>query len=433
MMASSSKILRLFGNDYIIVNPGGGKDNSATADHAAPLNIAVVTTVAETTTTSNTTNMAVVNIHETTTTTCSTSSNMAVVNIPETTTTTTTSTGKMIRLLGVNIYPGVGSSENSTAADNTALFDMAVVCAENSTAVADNTAPLDMAVVGSENSTAAADNTMPLDVAVTVAETTTLGSTSNIISPAIFETITNNNNVNVVRAPKRSRTSSNNASSSSSPPPLKIRKKQVNPRPSREEILKIAGFVPPELPSQLVEKVKNMGCDSPPKLVMQKYLHASDVNSHQGRLMIPKMELEKHNALLVDGFNEEEKKHLIEGGGIRVRILLETSNEEEEEEEEEMYVSLSSWSKPKDVMNKLVLTTEWNNVREKAGLEKTNVIQLWSFRYGEQQPKLGFVLLKVKGSVPVEDIVPVADLEQERVDLSPRPDADCVLHNGTVN
>ncbi|XP_021768249.1 uncharacterized protein LOC110732597 [Chenopodium quinoa] len=184
---------------------------------------------------------------------------------------------------------------------------------------------------------------------------------------------------NQERVLKRGRSSEQGHNKSS-----RVPKKQKNPGPSKEEKKK-AKFKPPNLPSELVEKAMGMGGGrgEVPKLVMQKYITASDVKRQQNRLLLTKTDMREHNGLVL---TDEEKRELKEGGDIKVTLILQNK--------EEMELNLSMWPKNTDEKKTLVLQSCWWDVTNKINLKHGDVAQLWSFRFGQER-KIAFVFLQV--------------------------------------
>ncbi|KAK3010959.1 hypothetical protein RJ639_011855 [Escallonia herrerae] len=142
---------------------------------------------------------------------------------------------------------------------------------------------------------------------------------------------------------------------------------------------------PPDLPTDVKHKILSLG-GSDVKLVIQKGLYATDVKDNHNRLSIPARTASK-------GFlTEDEEKRLGNHNGyvesLDVKLI-------EPKGGDPAVLSFRRWTMRKKSGKSsacYVLTSNWNAVKKRNGLEKKMVIQLWSFRV---QGELWFALVLV--------------------------------------
>uniref|UniRef100_A0A803L665 Enoyl reductase (ER) domain-containing protein n=1 Tax=Chenopodium quinoa TaxID=63459 RepID=A0A803L665_CHEQI len=159
------------------------------------------------------------------------------------------------------------------------------------------------------------------------------------------------------------------------------KKAKKNPRPTKEQKKK-TDFKQPNLPSELIEKVKGL-TDEVPKLVMQKYITVTDVSEHHKRLLISKTDMRKVNGCML--LNDQEKRELDQGRDIKVIVIWETK--------EEVNLSLSKWPKKNSELDEstrnYVLQSDWIEVTNKIDPKEDDVGQLWTFRFGQDKREPG--------------------------------------------
>ncbi|KAK3040301.1 hypothetical protein RJ639_028216 [Escallonia herrerae] len=140
---------------------------------------------------------------------------------------------------------------------------------------------------------------------------------------------------------------------------------------------------PPHLPTDVENEILRLG-GSDVKLVIQKGLYATDVNDNHNRLSIPALTASK-------GFltEDEEKRHENHNGyveSVDVKLI-------EPKGGDPAILSFRRWNMKKKSGKSsacYVLTSNWNAVKKRNGLEENMVIQLWSFRV---QGELWFALV----------------------------------------
>ncbi|GAB2235402.1 hypothetical protein Droror1_Dr00025826 [Drosera rotundifolia] len=157
-------------------------------------------------------------------------------------------------------------------------------------------------------------------------------------------------------------------------------KKKRAQLPSKEEINK-EKVVPPPLPMEVKAKIHEKG-GTDIMLVMQKYIFDTDVKTSEGRLSIPDVEF-RHDK---DSFLKDEEKAMLnhpkdaEGKKQGISVLV-------------FDLSLIEWTLELKRWKCYVLVKQWNKLFNANEIQSGDLVQLWSFRYGEG--KLGFAMVKL--------------------------------------
>ncbi|KAK4336546.1 hypothetical protein RND71_044148 [Anisodus tanguticus] len=134
------------------------------------------------------------------------------------------------------------------------------------------------------------------------------------------------------------------------------------------------------------------GCLKSTILVIEKTLFETDVKPAEGRLSIPQKEVTKFLRLGEMFLNPEEEARLSTRIGEKMSTMSVTLIEPSRQK---CKINLRKWYMNKDngkTSSSYVLVTYWNEVVRRNTLKSGTLVQLWSFRKGEE---LCFALVKV--------------------------------------
>ncbi|KAG5578565.1 hypothetical protein H5410_058699 [Solanum commersonii] len=142
---------------------------------------------------------------------------------------------------------------------------------------------------------------------------------------------------------------------------------------------------PPVLPDELKEKISGMGVQiSQVKLVIQKALYVTDLNSKQGRLSIPLKQVVSKDFLTPQQIMVLDTKDNVSNKNSQIQFgLIEPSLEETK-------IHLAKWNMRRS--SNYVLLNDWVQVATRNNLESGMVVQLWSF-HQDLIPWLALVLV----------------------------------------
>ncbi|KAM5555176.1 putative B3 domain-containing protein [Rosa sericea] len=135
---------------------------------------------------------------------------------------------------------------------------------------------------------------------------------------------------------------------------------------------------PPDLP----EKYKQMVNGAKAALVIQKQLFTSDVNPDLNRLTLPPKQILCKELLRPNEIEILKPKDAL----LKVPFIDPELKEEE--------ISLSLWKLSSSNERSLVLKSKWNHIVKKNDLGEGDLIQIWSFRDGNDQLQLALVVVK---------------------------------------
>lgn len=161
---------------------------------------------------------------------------------------------------------------------------------------------------------------------------------------------------------------------------------EVMPRAKKVKKANLEGPILP-LPEAFKSKIQSLGCsESEITFVFQKELTMTDVNRHQGRLLVPFNRVQNHGFLSVEERDMLEKwknKATIHAALIDPKL-------------NECQINLTRWDMKKKDTGKATcyysLLTPWSEVVQKNGLQKGDNLQLWGFRKASE---LGLALVVV--------------------------------------
>lgn len=145
---------------------------------------------------------------------------------------------------------------------------------------------------------------------------------------------------------------------------------------------------PPDLPDNIKSIIRDMGGNGV-LLITQKWLTATDVNSHNNRLQIPLKQIINANFL-----TDQETQYLTEKDVTDHLNFIETLLIDPALNQHKIamrrWLMCKKFSKTKS--ENYVLNKPWIQIVKSNGLKEGNLIQLWGFRVGQQ---LHLVLLKL--------------------------------------
>lgn len=146
-------------------------------------------------------------------------------------------------------------------------------------------------------------------------------------------------------------------------------------RPTKEITAPRYSTDPKDLPEELKRKIETMeGIESFEKakmiMVIEKNLYKADVTDGPNRLSMPLNQIKPESFL-----DKDEIKFLADQEDRPVSVIS--------PQLEDVDLTFTQWNMPKgngNVSSMYVFKTRWNEVYKKNGLQKDDLVQVWSFR-----------------------------------------------------
>lgn len=160
---------------------------------------------------------------------------------------------------------------------------------------------------------------------------------------------------------------------------------------------------PKDLPEELKRKIETLeGIESFEKakmiMVIEKNLYKTDVKDSANRLSMPLKQIKPESFL-----DKDEIKFLADQGDWPISVIS--------PQLEDVDLTFTQWNMPKgngNVSSMYVFKTRWNEVYKKNGLQRDDVVQVWSFRDVGNNLHFALVLVEKKRVVRVVMVMSVA-------------------------